>query len=70
MDHIYTMSKNAKTKVVTKTASSSKERQILGYTKDGIAIVRPPFAPSSFTVRDLQKAVRGLKRDNISSDAG
>jgi hypothetical protein len=64
------MSKSTHAKIPTRPVRSPKDRQILGFKKDGITIARPPFAPSSFTVRELEKAVRGLKRDKANAEAG
>ena len=52
---------------VTRSATTG---QFIGRTKDGIAIVRPAFRPESFTVRELERAIRAVKARNSRPVAG
>lgn len=44
--------------------------QYLGRTKEGLLIPRPDFKPESFTLRELDKAVRAAKRRQAQTQAG
>ena len=50
--------------------SSSRSGQFLGQTSDGVRIARPPFKPEGFTVRELQKAVRALRKTDTDTKLG
>jgi hypothetical protein len=43
---------------------SAATGQFIGRTRDGIAIARPAFRPESFTVRQLERAIRAVKARN------
>lgn len=64
------MKTTAKSKSTRKPAASSKSGQFLGRSKDGILIVRPDFKPKSFTVEQLQKAIREVRKREADSKAG
>jgi hypothetical protein len=40
----------------------SRNGQILGRTSDGTRIVKPGFKPDGFTVRELQKVIRDVRK--------
>lgn len=61
---------------MTKTAVSRpakparRERSdYIGRTEEGLLIPRPPFRPSSFTVRELQNAIRAMREAEGRGDA-
>lgn len=42
----------------------------LGRTKEGVLIARPDFKPKSFTLRQLDEAIRAVKQRQAASQAG
>lgn len=38
----------------------------IGRTKEGLLIPRPDFKPANFTVRELQEAIRAVRREAIA----
>ena len=53
--------------VTKKTSDRSVKRpartgQFLGRTEDGLLIPRPAFKPESFTLRELDRAIRAAKQ--------
>lgn len=67
LPHYRSMSTLDKPKSPRRAARSSSAREILGYSKEGIAILKPALPPKSFTSRQLQKVLRDLGiRDSIS----
>ena len=63
------MSKAPKQTRGIKTRRSSQTGQFLGRTKEGLLIPRPDFKPSSFTVRQLEEAIRAV-REEAAAKAG
>jgi hypothetical protein len=63
------MRKDAKTKKL-QIARSARAGQFIGRTKDGLLIPRPNFKPESFTLRELDKAIRAAKRRQAATQAG
>jgi hypothetical protein len=55
------MRKDAKDKKL-KISRSVRAGQFIGRTKDGLLIPRPDFKPESFSLRELDKAIRAAKR--------
>jgi hypothetical protein len=62
------MRKAAKAKP-SKVVRSSKTGQFIGRTKEGLLIPKPDFQPKSFTVRQLQEAIRAV-REEATAKAG
>ena len=44
--------------------------QFLGRTEDGLLIPRPDFKPESFTLRELDRAIRAAKQRRAAAQAG
>ena len=63
------MSKAPKQSRESKVGRSSASGQFLGRTKDGILIPKPDFMPTSFTLRELDKAIRAAKRRQAEAQA-
>ena len=68
MTDIHVMRKAAKAKA-SKVVRSSKTGQFIGRTKEGLLIPKPDFKPKSFTVRQLQEAIRAV-REEATAKAG
>jgi hypothetical protein len=49
---------------------SAHSGQFIGRTKDGILIPRPDFKPESFTLSELDRAIRAVKRRRAETQAG
>lgn len=65
------MAKAVKTKPAGAwTKRSKRTGPFIGRTKDGILIPRPDFKPESFTLRELDRAVRAVKRRRAETQAG
>lgn len=64
------MSKAPKQTRGIKTGRSSQTGQFIGRTKEGILIPKPDFKPSSFTVRQLEEAIRAVRRRQAAGQAG
>ena len=64
------MAKAASKRTGEWTKRSAATRQYLGRTKEGLLIPRPDFKPESFTLRELDKAVRAAKRRQAQTQAG
>lgn len=62
LNDIRRMAKQARKATRTTVARSAKTGQFLGRTADGLLIPRPDFKPKSFTLRELDVAVRAVKR--------
>jgi hypothetical protein len=61
------------TKISTRpktTMRDSRSGQFLGQTSDGTWIARPPFKPEGFTVRQLQKVIRELRKTDADRKLG
>jgi hypothetical protein len=43
---------------------------VLGRASDGTAIMKPPFKPKSFTVRELNQVIREIHREEAHKRAG
>jgi len=63
------MAKTAKTPAASNLRRSASSGQFIGRTSDGILIPKPDFKPQSFTVRQLQEAIRAV-REKIAAQAG
>jgi hypothetical protein len=64
------MAKAATKRTETWTKRSASTGQFIGRTKEGLLIPRPDFKPESFTLRELDKAVRAAKRRQAATQAG
>lgn len=70
--HMANAKKKSPTRPVAKAAakparkaaakSAARKSQYIGRTEDGLLIPRPDFLPESFTLRQLDEAVRKVKR--------
>jgi hypothetical protein len=49
---------------------SPSRNQFLGRTEDGLLIPRPDFMPVSFTLRELDRAIRAAKRRQAADQVG
>jgi hypothetical protein len=61
------------TKISTRpktTMRDSRSGQFLGQTSDGTWIARPPFKPEGFTVRQLQKVIREMRKEEANAKLG
>jgi hypothetical protein len=63
------MSKAVKTKPSGSAGRSVRSGQFIGRTKEGFLVPKPDFKPSSFTVRELEEAVRAAKRRQAATQA-
>lgn len=45
-------------------------RGVIGYASDGTPIMKPPFKPKSFTVRELNQVIRAIHREEALKRAG
>ena len=61
------LSTNTQSKTVTR---DSRTGQFLGQTRDGTWIARPPFKPEGFTVRQLQKVIREMRKEEADAKLG
>lgn len=43
---------------------------VIGYASDGTPIMKPPFKPKSFTVRELNQVIREIHREEAMKRAG
>ncbi|MGB6118566.1 MAG: hypothetical protein WBF87_10120 [Mesorhizobium sp.] len=57
------------TAIRAKPRREAQSGQYIGRTKEGLLIPKPDFRPASFTVRELQKAIREVRRE-AAADAG
>lgn len=64
------MAKAATKRTDTWTKRSDSTGQFIGRTEEGLLIPRPAFKPESFTLRELDKAVRAAKRRQAETQAG
>jgi hypothetical protein len=64
------MAKTAKQISSRTVERSAKTGRFIGRTKDGLLIPRPDFKPESFTLRELDKAIRAAKRRQAAAQAG
>jgi hypothetical protein len=64
------MAKSAKKSTTNTVARSAKSGQFLGRTRDGIAVAKPAQTPKSFSVSELRRAVRDVKREETARKAG
>jgi len=46
-----------------KAARPPQSGQYIGRTREGLLIPKPKFKPQSFTVRELQQAIRDVRRE-------
>jgi hypothetical protein len=68
---IFDMAKTAIRKSPSKTVPrDSRSGQFLGQASDGTWIARPPFKPEGFTVRQLQKVIRELRKTEADPKLG
>lgn len=49
---------------------TSGARGVIGYASDGTPIMKPPFKPKSFTVRELNQVIREIHREEATKRAG
>lgn len=49
---------------------AAKARTVIGYASDGTPIMKPPFKPKSFTVRELNQVIREIHREEALKRAG
>ena len=61
LNDIHRMAKQARKATGTTVGRSAKTGQFLGRTTDGLLIPKPDFKPKSFTLRELDEAVRAVK---------
>jgi hypothetical protein len=64
------MAKAAKTVSREPVRRSVRTGKFLGRTEDGILIQKPDFKPKSFTLRELDEAVRAVKRQQAAATTG
>jgi hypothetical protein len=64
------MAKTAKQVPSRTFGRSDKTGRFIGRTKDGLLIPRPDFKPESFTLSELDKAIRAAKRRQTATQAG
>jgi len=64
------MAKTAPKRTSDRSKRSAASGQFLGRTEDGLLIPRPDFKPESFTLRELDRAVRAAKRRQAAAQAG
>jgi hypothetical protein len=64
------MAKIGKAATAKPTSRSGQTGRFVGRTKDGLLIPRPDFKPKSFTMRELDEAVRAVKVRRAVSQAG
>jgi hypothetical protein len=61
-------------KSAPKTQSGKRDaasaRFLMGYASDGTPIMKPPFKPKSFTVRELNQVIREIHREEAQKRAG
>lgn len=48
---------------------ASGARGVIGYASDGTPIMKPPFKPKSFTVRELNQVIREIHREEAMKRA-
>lgn len=53
----------AKTAVKTRAKRTTRSSDYIGRTKEGLLIPKPDFQPKSFTVRQLQEAIRAVREE-------
>jgi hypothetical protein len=61
------ISANTRTNKITRAARSG---QFIGRTSDGTLIARPPFKPEGFTVRQLQKVIQDMRKEEADAKLG
>lgn len=49
---------------------ASEARGVIGYASDGTPIMKSPFKPKSFTVRELNQVIREIHREEAMKRAG
>ncbi|MBW8447988.1 MAG: hypothetical protein K0M49_20375 [Arenimonas sp.] len=49
---------------------AAEGRGVIGYASDGTPIMKPPFKPKSFTVRELNQVIREIHREEAMKRAG
>jgi hypothetical protein len=64
------MSKIAKSPPKKSTGRAAQAGQFLGRASDGTLIARPSFKPVSFTVRELERAIRTVREREDKAVAG
>lgn len=64
------MAKTAKQARSRTVGRSAKTGRFIGRTKEGLLIPRPDFKPESFTLSELEKAIRAAKRRQAATPAG
>ena len=64
------MAKPAKSSSSKTIVRSAKSGQFLGRTRDGIAVAKPAQTPKSFSVSELRRVVRDVKREETARKAG
>ena len=62
IDDIPFMARSIKNGRPKKASHAAKGDEIYGYTREGLPVWKPAFKPKSFTVHELQRAVREVKR--------
>jgi hypothetical protein len=61
----------AMAKATTKAKKRSAKRdEILGYTPEGLPVWKPSFPPKSFTVAELDRVMREIKKREAARTAG
>lgn len=68
--HIPSMSKTAKSPTTVSIGRNAQTGQFLGRAKDGTLIAKPDFKPVSFTVRELDRAIRAVRAREDKAQAG
>lgn len=70
MADICHMAKPAKTPSRKPPQRPARDSAYLGRTADGLLIPRPDFKPESFTLQQLDRAIRAAKRRQAAAQAG
>ncbi len=61
------LEKKSNSKAIVRSAKSG---QFLGRTRDGIAVAKPAQTPKSFSLGELRRVVRDVKREETARKAG
>jgi len=64
------MAKSAKNGSHKKASRSATSGEIYGRTREGLAIAKPAFKPKSFSVSELERVMRDVKREEAARKAG
>jgi hypothetical protein len=67
---IWRMVKSAKNGSHKSKSRSATGSEIYGRTREGLAIAKPAFKPKSFSVSELERVMRDVKREEAARRAG